>query len=450
MDSALSIIVAVVAILIFICFVLMIMSKKGNSSGKDDSNPKQKNRGAIIRECTKKLSHNPQNISALETLANLYFLEHSWDKAFPLYETLVGLSTHHTEINIAETNLRLGICRVKLGKSQEAIDNLLTALKIKPDSYEANYYLGLAFNKNGDFEKAIPVLKKSLILNPEAQGVNQSIGMAYYKQHKFSEAAPYLRRALNENPEDKETLYALADSMQESGFGEKALKIFIHLQADPKFGAQSCLSAGIIYTKMQQTDKAIQAFEIGTKLQNVPQDIYLELNYRLATSYFGVNKIASGLECLNRILAIVPTYKDATQLQARYKELNLNSNLQIYLSAGTNDFVALCRNLVKIFHKNSFVKIVDVSVVTDSVEILCEVENDKWEDKELFRFYRNSGSIGELYVRDFHAKIRETKCDIGYCITSGIFSEEAKKYIEGRPINLIEKAQLMKFLKALA
>ena len=107
----------------------------------------------------------------------------------------------------------------------------------------------------------------------------------------------------------------------------------------------------------------------------------------------------------------------------------------------------MCRNLVKIFHKNSFVKIVDVSVITDSIEILCEVENAKWEDKELFRFYRNSGSIGELYIRDFHAKIRDTKCDKGYCITSGSFSEEARKFIDGRPIDLIEKAQLMKFLK---
>ena len=120
------------------------------------------------------------------------------------------------------------------------------------------------------------------------------------------------------------------------------------------------------------------------------------------------------------------------------------------MTSGTSDFVALCRNLVKHYHSKSFVKIINVEVISDSVEILCEVENSKWEDKELFRFYRNTGSIGELFIRDFHAKIRDTKCDKGFCITSGIFSEEAHKYIDGRPIDLIEKPQLMKLLKVIS
>lgn len=450
MDSALPIVIAVIAIMLFASLLILIMSKKGNSSGGNGSGPRQKNRATIIRECTKKLAHNPQNVQALQPLAELYYSEHLWDKALPLYETLLGLSARHTEIDIGESNLRLGVCMVKQGKAQEALNYLLTALKVKPESYEANFYLGQAMFKTGDYEKAIPLLKKSLTINPDSQGIYQPIGMACYKGHKFKDAIQFLRRALDENPEDKEALFALADSMQECGFGDKALKIFTHLRPDPKFGAQSSLSAGIIHTKMQQLDKAAQDFEIGLKLPDVPQETYLELNYRLAACYFRINKIALGLDCLSKIQSVVPVYKDVNQLMARYKELNSNSNLQIYLTSGTSDFVALCRNLVKIFHKSSFVKIIDVAVITDSIEILCEVENAKWEDKELFRFYRNSASIGELFIRDFHAKIRDTKCDKGFCITSGSFSEEARKYIEGRPIDLIEKAQLMKLLKLIS
>ncbi|MCQ2600133.1 MAG: tetratricopeptide repeat protein [Treponema sp.] len=445
MELILPIAIAAVAILVVASVLLLVMSKK-RATGKSGG-PRQKNRATIIRECTNKLAHNPQNVQALEPLAELYYSEHLWDKALPLYENLLGLSARHPEINIGETNLRVGVCMVKLGKAQESLNFLLTALKAQPELYETNFYLGQALFKTGDYEKAIPLLKKALTINPETQGINQPIGMACYKGHKFKEAVQFLRRALDENPEDKEALFALADSMQECGFGDKALKIFTHLRPDPKFGAQSSLSAGIIHTRMQQLDKAAQDFEIGLKLPDIPQELYLELNYRLAACYFRLNKIAVGLDCLNKIQQVVPVYKDVNQLIARYKELNSNSNLQLYLTSGTSDFVALCRNLVKIFHKNSFVKIVDVAVITDSIEILCEVENAKWEDKELFRFYRNSGSIGELYIRDFHAKIRDTKCDKGYCITSGSFSEEARKFIDGRPIDLIEKAQLMKFLK---
>ena len=77
------------------------------------------------------------------------------------------------------------------------------------------------------------------------------------------------------------------------------------------------------------------------------------------------------------------------------------------------------------------------------------METSKWEDKELFRFFRSSGSVGELYVRDFHSKMRDIKCDRGFCVTAGSFSEDAAKYVEGRPIDLIEKNKLVQVLKKL-
>ena len=91
-----------------------------------------------------------------------------------------------------------------------------------------------------------------------------------------------------------------------------------------------------------------------------------------------------------------------------------------------------------------------MDVTPECVEILCEVETTKWEDSEVFRFYRSTGVVGELFIRDLHTKIRDKKVDRGFCITPGTFSEEAHKYIEGRPIDLVEKAQLMKLLKAVS
>lgn len=446
----LPIIISSVAVLLFIVVLILVTSHKKNkeASGVVETDKyKQKNRAAIIRDATKKLAHNPQNVQALLPLADLYYREHLWDKASPLYETLTALASKHTEIDMGLVNLRRGVCLVKLDKSQEAISFLLTALKLSPENYEANLYLGNAFYKTGDYEKAVPLMRKAITINPESNGVYAPLGMALYKAHHFKEAIQYLRKALDENPQNKEALFAMADSMQECGLGDKALKVFTHLRPDPVFGAQSSLYAGIIHTKMNQMEAAVQDFEIGLKLKDVPQEIYLELNYRLAACYFKTNNFSLGLDALNRILMVVPVYKDTAALVTRYKELNQNSNLQVYLTSGTSDFVALCRNLVKVIYAKSFVKIIDVSVVPDSIEILCDVENSKWEDKELFRFYRNSGSVGELYIRDFHGKIRDAKCDKGICITSGTFSEEAHKYIDGRPIDLIEKPQLMRLLK---
>ena len=115
--------------------------------------------------------------------------------------------------------------------------------------------------------------------------------------------------------------------------------------------------------------------------------------------------------------------------------------------SGTSDFVALCRKLISVFFKESFVKIEDIQVTSGFVEIVCNAENVKWESKQIFRFYRTQNIIGDLYIREFHGKIRDTKCDNGVCVTVGSFSESAHRFVEGRPLTLVEKDELTKMLK---
>ena len=85
----------------------------------------------------------------------------------------------------------------------------------------------------------------------------------------------------------------------------------------------------------------------------------------------------------------------------------------------------------------------------DVAEIQTEIDTIKWEDSVVFRFYRNTGSTGELFIRDFHGRIRDLKAGRGICVTAGTYSEDAKKYVEGRPIDLVDKAQLLKIFNKL-
>lgn len=452
----LPVIIAVISCLAVIAVLSIVGGRKssgggsGESKGRRPRGSSQKNRAQIIRDCTKKLSHDPYNTQALLPLADLYFSENLWDKAITLYNTLVDLAATHPDVDPALVCLRHGICCYKLKRIPEALKSLVTVYKLQSDSFDVNYYLGLACYENKDYEKAIPCFKKAYTINPEATGITMPLGMAMYKAKKYRDCLPVLRKALNDDPQNKEALFSMADAMQECGAGDKALKVFVHLRPDPVYGPKSCLSAGVIHARMGQNEAAVQDYEIGLKLKDVPTETFLELNYRLAQCYFSTNKIAQGLTCLTTINNTVPNYKDVSSLISRYKELNQNTNLQLYLTSGTSDFVVLCRNLVTKFYAHSYVKISDVEVLQESVEILCEVETPKWEDIELFRFYKTTGSVGELFVRDFHAKIKDKKVDRGFCVTPGTFSEEAHKYVEGRPIDLIEKAQLMTLLKKIS
>ncbi|MBR7064441.1 MAG: tetratricopeptide repeat protein, partial [Treponema sp.] len=404
-------------------------------------------RNAIIKDATKKLYSDPRNIPALTTLSDLYYEEENWEKAFPLYKTLFELTILHPEIDEAKVALRFGVSAYKLGNSEDAMNGLVLACKRMSDDFDANYYLGLLMSERQEFDKAASCFRKANIVNPDLLEINEALGLAYYNGKHFKESIPFLKRALDEKPEDKKLLFSIASAMDEIGHSDKALNIFTHLRTDPEYGALACIAAGKIHEKTNQAEEAIQDYEIALKLEGIPADTLVTVYYQLANVYLSQNNISQGLQNLRQIQMLSQGYKDVDILVQRYQELLSNANLQTYLVSGSGEFVSLCRQFVVSYYADASVKIEDVIVVPESVEIVCHVDTPRWEDMEIFRFYRSTGSIGELFVRDLHSKLRELKCDKGFYITAGTFSETAHKYVEGRPIDLIEKNRLITILK---
>ncbi len=440
----LPIIIAAIVVFSIISLILIISGAKHKRASSSSS--EQKNRQTIIREATKKLSQDPHNVSGLLALSELYYKEQLWDKAFPLFDTLLGIAVAHPEVDIFSTSLKQGICALKNNKLEDSFKGLVQARKLQPDNFEVNFYLGQAFYLNKEYDKAIPLLKKAIAINKEVQDTYKYVGLALYKYHSFRESLPYIKRALDLNPDDKELLFAMADAMNEGGSGEKALKIFMHLRPDPEFGARSCLAAGIIHANQNQHDKAILDFEIGLKHTQAPLDILTNIRYRLSHSYLALSDISRALSILKEIQQTVPGFKDVQSLIARYQELTQNANLQIYLISSNSDFIALCRKIVQIYFGKAFVKILDIAATNECTEVQTEIDTPKWQDSVVFRFYRTTGSTGELFVREFHARIRDLKAGRGLCFTAGTYTEEARKFIEGRPIDLIDKSGLIKIL----
>ena len=403
MDSIISILIAVIAIVGVIILLMQLSSRKSTSVSKDTY--RQKGRQAIIREAMRKLNQDAHNSGGLKALSSLYFEEHLWDKALPLLETMVQIAPAHPDIDERQARLRKGICQLKLERIEEAIQSLKDAYRLQKENPEVNFYLGQALYENRDYE----------------------------------------------SPENKEYLYAMADAMLQSNMGDKAIRIFLHLRADPEYGARACLAAGNFHFNSNQLEKAEQDFEIGLRHKNIQPEIQNEMIYRLANCYLKQNNISKGLGLLRELNSVAPGYKDIGTLISRYSELNQNKNLQVYLFSGSSDFVALCRQLANVYFKitdrSASVKMLDISVSSEYTELLTDVETSKWESSVLFRFYRTTSVVGELFIRDFHGKIQDSKVDKGVCITAGTYSDEARLYTEGRPIDIIDKTKLVQLLK---
>jgi hypothetical protein len=226
---------------------------------------------------------------------------------------------------------------------------------------------------------------------------------------------------------------------------EQAIKIFTHLRPDPVLGPNASLFAGTIHMNQHQFAKAIMDFEIGLKHENLKLEVGVELKYRLAMAYLKQQEIGRSLtfsgdpERLSE-LQDVPILSPSTKSSTRTRTCRYSSWPP---PATSSPSAARWRS------RTSPRQGQDRGYL-DQQERMgrhpAEVETRKWSDVVLFRFIRTSGTVGELTLRDFHSRIKEVKAGKGYCLTTGGFSDEAKKFVEARLIDLIEKDRIGKIL----
>jgi len=439
----------IVVIIIGACAILLLSFLGKKKDAKGSKKARKKDRSTVIREATRRLAQNPRDPEGLAAIGEIHFSDQEWEKAYTAYEVLIDLAPSNPKLDEFECALRFGISAVKTNRYQEAIKGFLIARKIKNDHFEINYNLGYICYQQKDYEKAIPFLKQAILSDPENLLAQRYMGFSLHKAHRYRDALPYLKKALDLQPDDKEALFAMAECLFESGAVERALKIFSHLRPDPILGPQAALYSGIVHVQTNQHDKAVQDFEIGLKHENIPADIANDLRYKLAVTLIKTQDLGKALITLKEIQKTTPGYKDVPTLIVRYQELNQNKNLQIYLMAVQSEFAALCRKIVVQFFPGAKVKVTDISVFADYSDIVAEIDTPKWSDIVLFRFFRSQGAVGELLLRDFHGRIKDLKAGKGICVSAGTFSEESRRYTEGRPIDLYDKDRLNKILNTL-
>lgn len=430
------IIIAVVAIVTF--------AATGKSRGKALTG--KTNKAAIIREASKRLAQNPNDGAALLMAGDIYYQDQDWEKAYASYTPLLDQLSGRTPSEQFEITLRYGLSAMKTDRFVEAKKGLLMAKNLDPNHFEVNFNLGFIYFTQKEYEKAVPFLRKALVTQPDNVTALKHLGYTLQNLRKYQEALPCLKKVLDVQPDNKDALFAMGECFYEIGSNDQALKIFTHLRVSPEIGPKAALYAGLIRTRANQLDKAVEDFEIGLKHDHIPLDISNELRYNLANVRIKTQDLQKALIQLKEIQTVSPGYKDVASLIMRYQELNQNKNLHAYLMSGQSEFVGLCRKIVSRFFPNAKVKILDISVLATFTDIVAEIDTSKWADLVIFRFFRSQGSVGELVLRDFHGRIKEMKAGKGICMTAGTFTEEARRFTEGRPLDLFDKNRLNKVL----
>ena len=450
MNSSIIITVAAVAVAVVVVSAILLQVTKGKKSSSAAPKAERKDRSSVMRKASQRLAQNPNDVQALSDIGDIYYNEENWEKALGAYSTLLGVaSAQPDKVDEFQCQLRYGVCALNLGQTAVAMKSLIAARNLRPSSPDANYQLGLLYFKENNLEKAVPMLRIAAQATPQNPQAIKYLGIALQKTGHFTDALQALRKVLEIYPSDKELLFAVGECFYETSRMDSAEKVFVHLRGDPTFGPRASLYAGIIHTQLEMNDKAVEDFEIGLKHKNVPQDVYVEIRYRYALLLIKMQDIVHAMSLLKEIQSVYPGYKDTTALIHRYQEINTSRNLQTYLLAGQGEFIILCRKIVSQFYAGAKVKVTEVTPVEDYVDIVTEIDTSKWADTVIFRFFRAQTAIGELPVRDLYAKIKELKAGRGICFSGGSFSDGAKQFADGRPIDLYSKDALKRVLDKL-
>ncbi len=402
---------------------------------------------AMRRDMEHRLERNPRDVEALQALADVSWRAGAWHDAGERYGRLLALVGVEPGVDEVTAIVRRGAAAFREGRLEDAYRDLMVARAKDKSSLEAAYFLGCVEQARGEHEKAAVFLQAACELDPGHSDAARMLGLCLAKAKRFREALPHLQRAVDLLPGDTQARFALGQALHATDHTAEAVACLAHLHDDPQLGPTAALFTGTLRLNARDLERAVADFEAGLRHESVKRETRLELQYRLAAALLAMDEVNRAVAVWKEIEAAEPHYRDVVAQLARYRELSGNRKLQLYLMAPTTQFVALCRRLAAAVYKPATVKLASISFRhAEYVDIMAVVTTRTWTDDVLMRFVRTPGVIGELVLRDLHAKAKENKAGRCYCVCPGTFSDTARKFVEARMMELADGEGLGKLL----
>ena len=135
-------------------------------------------------------------------IANFYKNSKEYEQAIKYYSKLINSLDKNLEIK-SDLLYRRGGSYERIGKYEKADEDLINALKIKPDdAYILNYLAYSWLERDYRINEAIEMLERAYSFKSNDPYIIDSIGWAYYLINDYSKAEKFLKRAVELMPDD--------------------------------------------------------------------------------------------------------------------------------------------------------------------------------------------------------------------------------------------------------
>ncbi len=171
------------------------------------------------------------------------------------------------------THELLGLVYASLGKKVEAVEQLQTAVRLKPDSAEARTNLAVSLNLLGKSDLAGEQFRKALELEPQNYDANHNLGEFYIRSGKLAQATQYLETAQQINPAAYDNGFDLAQADFLLGRLDQATQIITPLLERKNTGELHNL-LGQVEEKQGKFVAAEQEFESAAHLDPSEENLF--------------------------------------------------------------------------------------------------------------------------------------------------------------------------------
>ena len=209
--------------------------------------------------------------------------------------------------NATMAHINLAQFLIAVGRFDEAIGHLQTAIVLEPDEPIAHRKLGVALAQKGLTDDAIAEFQKAIALKPDFAGAYFSLGDAFYHQHRLTAAAAQFQKAVQFDTNYALAFNNLAAISLEQGRAAEAIaydeRAVAAVPDDPD--AQSRL--GLLLLDQGRLNDALPHLAKAAELR--PEDAVLCNNFAHALLLSGQTDAA--LNLFRQALELQPNYRDA-------------------------------------------------------------------------------------------------------------------------------------------
>ena len=244
----------------------------------------------------------PADRFVLSTLADLYTLQGELDKAIALYQDLIREVGSSSQLHF-----NLGVLDGRIGRFDEAIQELSRAYELSPDTLEVRVALGITYELNGQHDHAAAHYEEAIQLDPRNPRLYHYAARAHLNGKRLAEAAEDYRAVLALTPEDLDAIVGLMRVHIAQGEIDQAQTLLVHALDALEGPAELYVALGILYREAQAPQEAIRAFERAI----AKRADYAQAYFYLGSQLDQLGRRVDARAQLHRTIALDPNHADA-------------------------------------------------------------------------------------------------------------------------------------------